>query len=65
MKTITLEVELYYDDELHHSGDNDEEAKEWFFNEILFANDDSLFLHSNEIGDTIGTITVKRIVTEQ
>lgn len=55
MKTIKLVIELKYDAESMHGGDKDLEAKEWFFNEILKK---ELILHSNEIGDKIGTVRI-------
>ena len=54
MKTIHLLISLTYDDEIMH--DPDEAGKEWFFEEVL--NGGGLFLHSNEIGDTVGEVKV-------
>lgn len=57
MKTIKLEVSFTYDNEIMY-GTNEE--KEWFYN-ILLNNE--LFLHENEdIGDTLGTIKIERII---
>ena len=53
MKTIKLKIELTYDDNFFHG--DDEEEKEWFFESVL---DEELILHSNEIGDTVGTVKV-------
>lgn len=67
MKTLTMEIELTYDDVLAHSVDADKESRDWFFNCILMGRGSktlrlgSLTLHSNEIGDSIGTVRVLRI----
>ena len=53
MKTLTLTIELTYDDVLMHSDDPGEE--EWFRNDVLGG---QLVLHSNEIGDEVGTVRV-------
>ncbi len=53
MKTITLKVELTYNEEFMYS---DQEGFEWFKDCILLGND--LILHSNEIGATVGTVKV-------
>jgi hypothetical protein len=55
MKTIKLEIDLEYNDEIFHSGDSDKEAKEWFF-ELLTKPDEALILWCNEIGDEIGIV---------
>jgi len=57
MKTIKLTVELKYDDKMMHG--DDKESIDWFYNYILKK--DKLFLHSNEIGDEVGTIKVLNI----
>ncbi len=54
MKRIRLMVDLDYDDERMHS--TDAHAIDWFHKDILFG--EGLLLHSNEIGDTVGEITV-------
>lgn len=59
MKRIELTIELEYDAEIMHG--TDAEAKEWFFNQILHKDEGKLYLHSNEIGDTIGKVIVKEI----
>ena len=61
MKKLKLEVELTYDAKLMHGGDDDKEAKDWFFKRILGGRKIDLILHSNEIGDEIGTIKVLKI----
>ena len=48
---LTIEVEL---EEGMFTG-NTEEEKLWFENEVLVG-DNSLMLHSNEIGDTVGVV---------
>ena len=54
MKTIQMLIELTYDAEIMHG--DDEESRNWFYDEVLYK--DQLLLHSNEIGDTIGTVKV-------
>jgi hypothetical protein len=58
MKKINFEVTLTYDDKLMHG--KDKEAINWFYKDILLK--DILILHSNEIGDEIGIIKIKRIL---
>lgn len=53
MKLIMV-VELEYDESVMHA--DDEEALEWFYNETLFGGD--LILHSNDIGESVGTVKV-------
>lgn len=56
MAKLLLEIELEYPaDDIH--GD-DAAARAWFFDKILGGYGD-LWLHSNEIGDTIGSVEVK------
>jgi len=62
--TLKLEIELSYDSQLVHGGDEDEEAKQWFFNEILSGEKGLLWLHSNEIGDTLGKVKVIKLSEE-
>jgi hypothetical protein len=57
MKKIKFEASLTYDNNIMHG--KDKEAINWFYNEIL---KDTLILHSNEIGDEIGTVKIKRII---
>ena len=57
---LKLLIELDYDEAIMHSGDEDPDGKEWFF--AMLENDD-LLLHSNEIGDTIGTVKVLEVNT--
>lgn len=60
MPKIVLEIELDYPESIH--GD-DPEAFMWFRDEILLGGSgEDLILHSNEIGDEIGTVKVRSIV---
>jgi len=64
MKTIKLEIELTYDDDFMH--DNEPESIKWFVDDILIneLTEDgkpNLILHSNELGDEIGTVKVLKI----
>jgi len=53
-------VELTYDAEMMQG--NNEKEKAWFFNHILKSKRrNDLILHSNEVGDEIGTIKVLEI----
>ena len=61
MKKIKMTVELEYDDEIMH-GDC-KESEEWFRCEILNKDKGLLLLHSNEIGDSVGKITILGLVT--
>ena len=61
MKTIKLEVELTYDEEMMHSGDGDEEAKDWFFNAVL-GSEGLRLAELDEIGDEIGSVNVVKVV---
>ena len=58
MKTLRMTIELTYDDDMMHGVE--QESIDWFENDILLnkAGGEDLLLHSNEIGDTIGTIKV-------
>lgn len=58
MKTLTLLVELTYDDEVIHGGDSDLESRGWFYDEVLFGASGELILHSNLLGDEIGGVKV-------
>ncbi len=59
---LKLEIELIYDAEMMHS--DDKESIDWFYNDILKSRrKNDLFLHSNEIGDEIGTVKVIKILT--
>lgn len=56
---IKLLVELEYDARSMHG--DDPEAIEWFHKDILKGTDELLILHSNELGDEVGTITVLEV----
>lgn len=58
MPTIKLRIEVTYDDFVH--GNSPEELG-WFFTEVL---DDKvgLLLHSNKLGDTVGTVNVLEVL---
>ena len=61
MTKLILEVELDYDGEATHGKDPD--AIAWFWNDILLypGEDGELVLHSNELGDEVGTIKVLKV----
>lgn len=61
MTKLKLTIELDYNAEIMHHDDPD--AIEWFFKDILL--DDLLILHSDEIGDMIGTVKVLKILKEK
>lgn len=56
MAKVLMTVELDYDADITHG--SDEIAITWFFEEILSDEKGLLLLHSNEIGDTVGSIRV-------
>lgn len=56
MAKVLMTVELDYDADIMHG--SDEIAITWFFEEILSEEKGELLLHSNEIGDTVGSIRV-------
>jgi hypothetical protein len=64
VKTIRLEIELTYDDDAMHCGETDQEAKELFYNLLLFPQD-RLILHSNDITDEVGDVKVLSITDNQ
>ena len=57
MRTLTLVIELDYDNEAMH--EDDENGISWFRDEILGG---ELILHSNEIGDEVGRVRLVRFV---
>ena len=60
MEKLKLEIELTYDAENMHG--KDKESIDWFFNNILKSKrKNDLILHSDEIGDEIGTVKVIKI----
>jgi hypothetical protein len=56
MTKLVMTIELDYDAELMHG--DDQESKDWFFNQILCESLGELMLHSNDMGDTVGTVRV-------
>ncbi len=50
---IRIELEIELGD--HFIDPNDKEQRDWLFNHILTKS--NLFLHDDEIGDTIGEVT--------
>ena len=64
MKTIRMEIELTYDDDVMHCGEVDQDAKAWFYKCLLFPQD-RLILHSNDIGDEVGDVKVLSIANEK
>ena len=58
---LQMVIELDYDADLMHG--EDPSAKECFFEE-LHRQDGALLLHSQEIGDTIGTVRVLEILDD-
>lgn len=60
MTTVKMEIELSYDETMVHG--DDEQSKQWFFGHILNGNTGELMLHSNDIGDTIGSVKVIRVL---
>ena len=59
MAKLKMLVELEYDENMIHP--NEPEAVDWFENDILLGDDGELLLHSNGIGDTIGSISVLKL----
>ena len=57
---LTLTIELTFDENAMHG--NDPEEREWFYSTILLGKE--LILHSNKIGDTVGTVKVVGIGAE-
>lgn len=55
-KKLHLVIELEYDDETIHGMDS--EAIAWFWEQVLHSNKEELFLHSNVLGDVVGTVKV-------
>ena len=57
---LKLEIEFEYDEIAMHFGENDPDAKEWFYQDILTEKLDVL---SGEIGDYIGSMKIVRHLT--
>ena len=53
-------VEVDYDPDNMHG--DDPEAIDWFYNQIMRGNGGELLLHSNELGTTIGAVTVLELM---
>lgn len=62
MAKIKMLIELDYDENMMHA--NEPEAVDWFENDILLGDDGELLLHSNGIGDTVGSISVLKLLSE-
>ncbi len=59
MKEVRLLVEVEVDDTLYPcSEDSDPEELDWFYNELMLGEGGLLLLHSNEVGDGVGKVTV-------
>lgn len=58
MKTIKIEIEMEYDNELMHG--DDPESIAWF-RSIIEESD--IIIHSNDIGDTIGISKKAKVVS--
>ena len=64
MTKLTMIVELTYDEDIMHHDSPEEVA--WFMDSILLnPPPESLLLHSNELGDTIGEVKILSILTEE
>ena len=61
MKTLRLEIEMTYDDDITH-GDNAEAIK-WFNDNVILhpLKDGKLVLYSYEIGDEVGDVKVLKM----
>jgi hypothetical protein len=59
VKTLKLQIELTYDDTVMH--DEDIESVAWFHTILTDKTPGNLLLHSQEIGDEIGTVIVTKI----
>ena len=55
MKTLHLEINLEYDPDIWYG--DDPESKKFFFDDVLGG---ELLLHSQEVGETIGTVKIQR-----
>jgi hypothetical protein len=58
MKTLKMVVELKYEDDMHGSSP---EEMSWFLGQVL-GDKVGLLLHSNCIGDTVGTVHVLEFI---
>ena len=50
---VYMSIILEFDDKEHFSNDQE---KKWFYEEFLLDKRSELILHSNYLGDTIGTV---------
>lgn len=61
---LKLEIEMDYNHDIMHGDDPD--SISWFYNLLLNSDpedpDSLLILHSNDIGDEIGTVRVLKIM---
>lgn len=58
MATISLTVELEFDDSVYPAYSDDEDEREWFRNHLLR---DDLILFSNLVGDEFGRVRLLSI----
>ena len=68
MAKLLLVVELEYDESIMH--EDDDEGRAWFRDSVLrvgqpFDPDDGLILHTNYIGDDLGTVRVLEVRTPE
>ena len=63
MARIRFTVELDYDAEMMHGGDQDQEAREWFFNQVLGGPDLAL-VDLGDVGDELGRVRVVSVPEE-
>lgn len=60
VRTIRITAELTYDDHFMHG--DDPESIDWFVCDILMGGcGEDLILHSNEIGDEVGTVRCVKV----
>ncbi len=57
---VRLEIELDYDADTMHG--NTPDGISWFESLLFDQDGDELILHHNEIGDTIGTVKVIKVI---
>jgi len=58
MKTLKMEIEFTYDDEVMHAPDD--EGKQWFID--ILQDEDTLQLFHEDIGDFIGDVKIVSMV---
>lgn len=59
MAKLQLVIELDFDDKIYGAFSDDESERDWFYNHLL---GDELILHSNLVGDAVGSVTVVNII---